>query len=147
MILLDTNVLSEPSKLHPDAQALAWLDRQRMDTLFISTVSIAEMRYGIACLPEGRRKTALNSMVEDILLPRFAGRILNFDINASATFATIMSVARFNGLAIGFPDGCIAAIAASNGLTVATRDSRPFEAAGLKVINPWARNTNPAAGA
>lgn len=137
MILLDTNLISEPWKPAPDSAVLTWLDAQAIETLFISAISIAELRFGIACLPLGKRQTILHDRLEGEVLPHFDGRILPFNIGASQFYAELMAGGRVSGKAIGKADGYIAATAAENHLAVATRDTSPFEAAGLKVINPW----------
>jgi toxin FitB len=136
MILLDTNVISEPLKLAGDATVLAWLDAQNIETLYLSTISLAELRFGIAALPEGKRRDTLQASLEQRVLPLFSGRILAFDDAASQSYAKLRSRARAAGLAIAPADGYIAAIAATHDLTVATRDTSPFEAAGLAVIKP-----------
>ena len=137
MILLDTNVISEPLKATGDANVLAWIDAQNIETLYLSTISLAELRFGIAALPEGRRRDTLDRSLEQRVLPLFVGRILAFDDAASRAYAALRARARAAGLAIAPADGYIAAIAATHGLAVATRDQSPFEAAGLVVINPW----------
>ena len=137
MILLDTNVISEPWKPAPDSAVLTWLDAQAIETLFISAISIAELRFGIASMPSGKRKTILHDRLEGEVLPIFDGRILPFDVGISQFYADLMASSRTSGKAIGKADGYIAATAAENHLVVATRDTSPFEAAGLVVINPW----------
>lgn len=137
MILLDTNVISEPLKLSGDAGVLAWIDAQLVETLFLSSISLAELRFGIAALPPGKRKDTLHTSLEQRILPLFAGRILPFDEAASEAYAVLRARARVAGQAIAPADGYIAAIAVTHGLIVATRDTSPFEAAGLTVINPW----------
>jgi len=137
MILLDTNVISEPWKPAPDETVVAWLDAQAIETLFISAITIAELRFGIAAMPTGKRQMTLRDRLESEVLPHFAERILPFDVATSQFYSDLMARARVSGKAIGMADGYIAATAAANGFTVATRDSSPFEAAGLKVINPW----------
>jgi toxin FitB len=137
MILLDTNVVSEPLKLMPDGAVRAWLDAQVVESLYLSAVSLAELRFGIAALPVGKRKEALHSSFEQQILPLFAGRILPFDALASVAYASICAQARADGKAITAADAYIAATAKTHGLLVATRDTHPFEAAGLTVINPW----------
>ncbi|MBB3594783.1 hypothetical protein FHX08_005193 [Rhizobium sp. BK529] len=139
MILLDTNVISEPWKSAPDESVVAWLDAQAIETLFLSAITIAELRFGIAAMPSGKRKTILRDRLEGEVLPHFSERILAFDLASSQFYAELMARARVSGKAIGTVDGYIAAIAAANGLAIATRDTSPFEAAGLKVINPWPR--------
>lgn len=137
MILLDTNVVSEPLKAAGDTNVLAWFDAQIVETLYLSTISLAELRFGIAVLPEGKRRDTLHFSLEQRVLPLFAGRILSFDDDASQSYATLRARARAGGQAIAPADGYIAAIAVTHGLAVATRDTSPFEAAGLAVINPW----------
>ncbi|WP_097169932.1 MULTISPECIES: type II toxin-antitoxin system VapC family toxin [unclassified Rhizobium] len=139
MILLDTNVISEPWKPVPDEAVIAWLDAQAVETLFISAITIAELRFGIAAMPSGRRQTILLDRLEGEVLPHFSGRILSFDLTTSQFYSELMARTRASGKAIGTADGYIAATAAANGLTISTRDTSPFEAAGVKVINPWSR--------
>ncbi|PUE33347.1 type II toxin-antitoxin system VapC family toxin [Limnohabitans sp. Jir72] len=139
MILLDTNVISEPLKLSADADAgvLAWIDAQSIATLYLSAISLAELRFSIAALPTGKRKETLQLGLEQRILPLFADRILPFDAIASQAYADILSTARAQGRAISTADGYIAATAKCHGFMVATRDASPFEAAGVAVINPW----------
>lgn len=137
MILLDTNVLSEPFKPNADPAVLAWIDAQSVETLYLSTITLAEIRFGIAAMPDGKRRTTLHQRLEERVLPVFADRILPFDVEAATAYADLRARARAAGRAIGTADGYIAAIAAARGLTVATRDAGPFLAAGLTIINPW----------
>jgi predicted nucleic acid-binding protein len=137
MILLDTNVVSEPLKRSGDVGVLNWIDAQSIETLYLSAISLAELRFGIAALPPGKRRDFLQSSLEQRILPLFAGRVLSFDVPASTAYALLRARARVQGKAIATADGYIAAIAMANGLMVATRDTAPFEAAGLTVINPW----------
>jgi predicted nucleic acid-binding protein len=137
MILLDTNVISEPLRVSPDPQVVAWLDGQPLETLFLSVVTVAELRVGVAHLPAGNRREGLRKRLETQVLPSFAGRILSFDLAATQAYADLMEKAQAAGLAIGMADGYIAAIVRSNSMMVATRDTSPFEAAGVSVINPW----------
>ena len=137
MILLDTNVISEPLRTAPDPRVVAWLDAQALETLFLSVVTVAELRFGIARLPAGRRRNGLIGQLESQVLPSFAGRVLNFDLAATQSYAEAMAKARARGLTVGVADGLIAATAAASGMMVATRDTSPFAAMGLSVINPW----------
>ncbi len=137
MILVDTNVVSEPMKAQGDLRVAAWLDRQSAETLFIATISMAEILFGVAALPAGRRRVRLAEAFETEVQRLFAGRIMSFDLAAARAYASIMSGARARGLAVSVPDGQIAAIAAANRLSVATRDEAPFRAAGLRTVNPW----------
>ena len=137
MILLDTHVISESLKFAGDARVLAWLDAQLIESLYVSTISLAELRFGIAALPSGKRKDTLHNSLQQRILPLFNGRILPFDEAASETYGVLRARTRSHGKAIASADGYIAATAIHHGLMVATRDTAPFEAAGLKVINPW----------
>ncbi|GAA0744965.1 type II toxin-antitoxin system VapC family toxin [Ideonella azotifigens] len=137
MILLDTNVVSEPMRPAPEARVIEWINAQSLDTLFLSAITVAELRAGLALLPAGKRRTGLQGNLETRVLPLFAGRVLPFDLACTQAYAALMAKARAAGLAIASADGYIAAIAAANNLAVATRDTRPFEAAGVAVINPW----------
>jgi predicted nucleic acid-binding protein len=137
MILLDTNVISEPLRTAPDPRVVAWLDAQPLETLFLSVVTVAELRFGIARLPAGRRRNGLIGQLESQVLPSFAGRVLNFDLAATQSYAEAMAKAQARGLTVGVADGLIAATAAASGMMVATRDTSPLAAMGLSVINPW----------
>jgi len=137
VIVLDTNVISEMWKLEPNPNVLAWMDAQAVETLHLSAMSVAELRYGLATMPEGKRRSIYLKRLEHEVLPLFSGRVLAFDLNASQAYSDLMSRARARGQAIGKADGYIAAIAAAHGLMVATRDTSPSQAAELNVINPW----------
>ncbi len=137
MIVLDTNVISELWKAEPDQNVLAWIDAQIVETLYLSAVTVAELRFGLATMPEGKRRTIYQRRLEQGVLPTFMGRVLPFDLATSETYADLMARARAEGKAIAKADGYIAATAAERGFMVATRDTSPFEAAELKTINPW----------
>lgn len=137
MIVLDTNVISEMWKVEPNPNVLAWIDAQAIETLYLSAITVAELRYGLATMPEGKRRTIYQERLEHEVLTAFAGRVLAFDLDTSKIYADLMARARAEGKAIGKADGYIAATAAAHGLIVATRDISPFEAGGLEVINPW----------
>lgn len=137
MILLDTNVMSEPLRQAPEPRVIQWIDAQPMETLYLCAITVAELRAGVALLPAGKRRAALHENLEKRVLPLFAGRVLPFDLPCTQAYAALMAKARAAGLAIATADGYIAAIAAANGFAVATRDVSPFEAAGAAVINPW----------
>ena len=140
MIVLDTNVVSEAMKPEPQASVQAWLDRQTSETLYLSSVTIAELLFGIRSLPAGRRRKILDATL-DGLLALFGERVLPFDTDAARHFAELAVTARAARKGFPTPDGYIAAIAASRGFIVATRDVSSFQAAGLKVINPWEAET------
>lgn len=137
MILVDTNVISEPWKPTPDERVCAWIDAQTIETLYLSAITVAELRFGIAAMPQGRKRATLDNRLEREVLPLFQGRVLPFDLAGSRAYADLMAQAKTMGKAIGKADAYIAATALAYGFTVATRDSSPFEAAGLKVIDPW----------
>ena len=136
-LLVDTNVVSE--MMHPQMHPAVgrWLDRMEASSLFLASTSLAELRFGVAILPPGRRKKNLSSTLDHLLESLFQGRILAFDATAAEQFGVIVSRARLRGRTIEMADGQIAAIAAVLGYAVATRDRKPFEAAGVQVINPW----------
>jgi toxin FitB len=136
MILLDTNVVSEAMKPEPDPAVRSWLDEQTAETLFLSSVTIAELMFGIGSLPKGKRKDRLTAALEG-MLDLFAGRILPFDTGAARRYADLAVKARAAGKGFPTPDGYIAAIAAAHDFAVASRDASAFAAAGLTVIDPW----------
>ncbi|MDN5848461.1 MAG: type II toxin-antitoxin system VapC family toxin [Nitrococcus sp.] len=136
MIVLDTNVVSEAMKPEPHAAVRAWLNDQAAETLYLSSVTLAEQLYGIRALPEGKRKNMLARAL-DGLLELFQGRILAFDTDAARHYAELAVTAKNNGRGFPTPDGYIAAIAAARGFIVASRDTSPYESGGVSVINPW----------
>lgn len=137
MILLDTNVVSEPLRPTPDARIRDWIDAQPLETMYLSAMTVAELRAGVALMPSGKRRTALHEHLERRVLPMFAGRVLPFDMACTNAYAELIARVRMAGIGIETADGCIAAVALANGFIVATRDTAPFQAAGVDVINPW----------
>ncbi len=137
MILLDINVVSEPLRPAPEARVIEWLDAQALETLYLSAMTVAELRAGVALLPAGKRRAALHENLEKNVLPLFLGRVLPFDLACTQAYAELLIKVRKAGSGIETADACIAAVAVANGLAVATRDTAPFEGAGLSVINPW----------
>lgn len=137
MIVLDTNVVSEPLRSRPDPRVLAWLDRQAAETLFLTAVSLAELLAGVEKLPAGRRRKGLEMALADLVGALFGARILAFDEQAARGFARIAAGASSRGQAISLFDGQIAAITAAHGFSIATRDAAPFAAAEIPVIDPW----------
>jgi predicted nucleic acid-binding protein len=137
VIILDTNVVSEPMK--PDAALVVqhWLNEQIAETLYLTSVSLSELLLGVELLPAGKRKVGLGAALSELLSALFGSRILPFDQQAATLYASRVSSARAKGQAITLGDGQIAAIAAVHGFTVATRDVEPFLAAGVRVVNPW----------
>lgn len=139
MIILDTNVISEPLRPAPDPVVLEWLDEQHIETVYLTSITVAELRFGIAALPRGKRRDRLEEDFERRILSLFADRILPFDAAATHAYAQIRAAAKTAGRPIGVADSLIAAIAAHHGCAIATRDVAPFELAGLDVVNPWQR--------
>jgi len=137
VIILDTNVVSEPMKPHGHHEVQSWLDEQVAETLYITTVSLAELLLGVELLPEGKRKEGLAAALRDLVMTLFGARVLPFDLPAATMYASRISRARAAGRPISMGDGQIAAIAAVHGFAVATRDTAPFIAAGVPVVNPW----------
>lgn len=136
MIVLDTNVVSEAMKPEPHAAVRAWLNTQLAETLYLSSVTLAELLFGIKALPAGKRKNRL-TVALDGLMGLFGDRLLPFDTEAAKRYAELAVTAKTGGRGFPTPDGYIAAIAAANRFIVATRDTGPFEAAGVPLVNPW----------
>ena len=136
MIVLDTNVVSEAMKPEPHPAVRAWLNDQAAETLYLSSVSLAELLFGIAALPVGKRRDML-ALTLDGLMGLFRDRVLPFDTDAARHYAELAVTARVAGRGFSTPDGYIAAIAVSRGFIVASRDTAPYEAASVAVINPW----------
>ena len=137
MIVLDTNVLSEPLRPRPDRDVLEWLDRQAPATLYMTTISLAELWTGIELLPAGKRRSLLHEAMAKQVLPLFDGRVLPFDVDAASAFARIFFKAQAVGNSIDFADCAIAAIALSRKFIVATRNAKGFKGSGIEVLNPW----------
>jgi len=121
----------------PEARVINWIDAQSLETLYLSAITVAELRFGVANLPAGKRRDELQISLENQILPLFSGRVRPFELDCTAAYAELMAKAKSAGLAIAAADGYIAAIAATNRFSVATRDVSPFQAAGVNVINPW----------
>ena len=139
MIVLDTNVLSELAKSDPDSTVLAWVAKQRRAELYTTTISEAELAFGLALLPKGRRRDALTQAVARLLGEGIGGRVLSFDRAAASAYGEIAARRRAAGKPVATADGQIAAIARARGANVvATRDTGGFEGCGIKVANPWA---------
>jgi toxin FitB len=137
MIVLDTNVISEPLKPRANLAVQVWLDEQPREALYLTAPSLMELSLGIALLPEGKRKKGMAAAIEELLGHFFADRFLAFDREAALAYAALAKRAMAKGHSISVADGQIAAIAAVHGFAVATRDTAPFVAAGVPVINPW----------
>lgn len=136
MILLDTNVISEVMRPQPHPAVLAWLDGQVAETLYLSSVTLAEVLFGIEAMPAGRHRNALAETFAGVCTA-FDRRVLAFDAEAARHYAGLAVKARVAGKGFPVPDGYIAAIAAAKGFQVVSRDTAAFHAAGVPVINPW----------
>ena len=138
MILLDTNVLSEFMRPHPEAGVVQWLDEQRADTLYTTAVSQAEIEQGLALMPDGKRQHGLALAAKAMFEEDFAGRCLPFDATAASHYAHLVAERTRIGRPISVEDAQIAAIALAGGMALATRNTRDFESIkGLVLINPW----------
>jgi len=136
MIVLDTNVISEAMKPEPQPAVRAWLNDQAAETLYLTSVTLAELLFGIAALSAGKRKNMLEQTL-DGLMGLFGDRVLSFDTDAARCYADLAMNARTSGRGFPTPDGYIAAIAASRNFIVASRVTAPYKAAGISVLNPW----------
>ena len=137
MIVLDTNIVSEPLKPKPDPEVLAWLDRQAPETLYLTTISLAELSAGVEVLPAGKRRAALQQAVGAQVLSLFQSRVLGFDHEAALAFGRIAAKAQAAGNPIDFADCAIAAIATTHRFILATRNARDFKGTGVELLNPW----------
>ena len=137
MIVLDTNVVSEMMRDEPQRLVVTWMNGRPPDTMFVTAVTEAEIRTGIALLPAGRRQSGLAAAAERLLAVFFAGRILPFDSVAAREYAVIVAGRRAGGRPISHPDGQIAAIVRSRGASLATRDVGDFRGCGIDVVDPW----------
>jgi len=137
VIVLDTNVISELMRPEPDPAVVAWVAAQPRASLYTTSINRAEILYGVAALPAGRRREGLESVVQAIFSEEFAGHILPFDSRAAERYARIATARRMAGVRIEGFDALIAAVTAAAGFRIATRDVGGFEGCGLEVINPW----------
>lgn len=137
MIVLDTNVISELMRAEPDAGMLSWFERQAPAGLFTTSLTQAEIFYGLALLPEGRRREGLIAAARPMFDADFAGRVLPFDTEAALAFPEIAAGRRLSGQPISQIDAQIAAIVRSRGARLATRNVRDFADCGITVIDPW----------
>jgi len=138
MTLLDTNVISEVMKPQPDAGVINWMNATATNSLFVSTITIAEIRYGIELLPDGRRRVDLEGRFEHFLSLGFSQRIVSFDERAASVYGAVMATRRRLGAPLASLDGQIAAIARVHRFTVATRNVDHFADCGVEVVNPFA---------
>lgn len=137
MIVLDTNVISELMRVTPAGAVLAWMALQQPADLFTSSISVAEILYGIELLPKGKRRDGLLHEADTTFARTFAGRILSFDERAARAFSALVAARRLRGRQIQIADGQIVAIAKANDATLATRNTGHFEGCGVRLVNPW----------
>jgi toxin FitB len=137
VIILDTNVVSEPLKPRPDAAVLRWLDRQGAGTLYLTTISQAELLAGVLALPASRRRTELQKVLNKELAALFSGRSLAFGERSAQAYADLVTAANAAGNPIDFADAAIGAIAIEHNYILATRNARDFKGTSVKLINPW----------
>jgi predicted nucleic acid-binding protein len=137
VILLDTNVVSEFMRAHPDGQVKLFVAAQRLETLFLPSLVVAEIRYGLARLPEGQRRSGLEALFERLLAEGFADRVLPFDATCAACYARARAAREAAGRPISMPDALIGGMALAHGATLATRNTPDFEGIGLSLVNPW----------
>ena len=136
-VLLDTNVVSELIRKAPDPAVEAWTANHPLEELFFSAVGEAELRYGAAILPAGRRRESLVSDIERMLSDAFDGRVLPFDSRAARAYADVAAMRRSAGRTVPPADCQIAAIALSRDMTVATRNVRDFDGIDIEIVDPW----------
>jgi toxin FitB len=137
VIVLDTSVISELARHAPAAGVLSWLDSFEVSELVTTAITAAELRYGVARLPEGHRKRELTAVIRGILTEDFYGRVLPFDERASVRCADIVADRERMGRPIGVADAQIAAICSDTGAILASRNTTDFQETGIDLINPW----------
>lgn len=137
MIIIDTNVISEYLRSEPDQRVIEWFDSVDMDQVATTTVTVAELRFGAALLPQGGRRAALEQMIEGIISRVFGERIEDFDFAATGPYASLRSARQRSGRPIASQDAQIAAICISRQAVLATRNTKDFDGLGISLINPW----------
>ena len=137
MIVLDTNVLSALMRTSPEAVVVAWLDRQPADSVWLTSITVFEARFGLALLPKGRRRSSLERAFDRVLSEDLSNRVLALDEMAAATAAQLAADRRRSGRAVDLRDTLIAGIAQARRATIATRNTRHFEGLDVPVVDPW----------
>ncbi len=137
MIVLDTNIISEIMRPKPDDTVIEWLNQQNSLDLFVNSISIAEISYGLYVLPNGKRKQQLQTRFEQFINNGFQFRILTFDEQAARMYGKVMGEAKRTGHPMSIADGQIAAIALTNDFAVATRNIKDFSYCGVRLVNPF----------
>jgi|SRR5262245_8794894 len=138
MIILDTNIISALMLEQPDLVAASWLDRQATTSIWTTSITVLEVRFGLDCMPTGRRRVQRETEFENLLRDDLEDRILNFDRRAAEVAASLMAKRRRAGRPIDLRDAMIAGIALSQNAALATRNVRHFDDETLRVLNPWA---------
>lgn len=139
MIILDTNVISALMQQQPDPQAVAWLDDQPAESIWISSITVFEARYGIALLTSGQRKEMLQERFDQLVQEDLGNRVLQFDANAAGQAAQLAAQRKERGRPVDMRDTFIAGIALARRATLATRNHRHFDDLSITVVNPWAK--------
>jgi toxin FitB len=137
MIMLDTNVLSGLMQQQPDPQVVAWLDGQSAESIWLNSVTLFEIRFGLALLASGRRKKLLHERFEELLQDDLQNRVLLFDTNAAAQAAQLAADRKAGGRPVDMRDTFIAGIALAHKAILATRNIRHFSDLSVTVVNPW----------
>jgi predicted nucleic acid-binding protein len=138
MIVLDTNVLSALMHSAPDRAVVDWLDRQPADSVWVTSITVFEARFGLAILPDGRRRRALERAFARVLEGDLANRVLDFDRPAAAAASALAAARRRAGRVADLRDTLIAGIAQARRATIATRNVGHFEGLDVPIVNPWA---------
>jgi hypothetical protein len=137
VIVLDTNVISELTRQAPAPRVISWLDALTASEVATTAITAAELLYGVARMPDGRRKTELAAAVHGLLSDDFKGRVLSFDEPAAQRYADIVTGRERLGRPIGMADAQVAAICRTADATLATRNTDDFQETGIELINPW----------
>lgn len=137
MIVLDTNVLSALMRTNPEAVVVEWLDRQPADSVWLTSITVFEARFGLALLPKGRRRTGLERAFDRVLTEDLSNRVLTLDEMAAVTAAQLAADRRRAGRLVDLRDTLIAGIAQARRATIATRNTRHVEELDVPVIDPW----------
>jgi len=137
VIILDTNVLSELMRPVPSTRVVRWVEKRPAAELFTTSITEAEIFYGIELLPKGKRREGLLAAAEAMFADDFAGRVIGFEGHAARAFSRIAARRRALGKPISHPDAEIAAIAQLHGAALATRDVADFDDCDIRLIDPW----------
>lgn len=137
MIVLDTNVISALMQSQPEPKVVEWLNKQPFDSVWTTSIVVFEIRFGLACMPEGKKRRVLESAFDAMLVEDFSGRVLDFDDSGAAHAAATAAKLRAIGRTVEFRDALIAGAVTAHGATLATRNVRHFEHAGVPLVNPW----------